>query len=95
MDDEHHVEWTVNEDIAWAENSWPIASATPELREDGNHIVFRGRLSLIEDGAALLDVGGTLILFHLVGPRPPDGADGSWIEVHVGRNNVSLWPYQV
>ncbi|MEU9115201.1 hypothetical protein AB0D04_26305 [Streptomyces sp. NPDC048483] len=95
VDREHYVEWTVNEDIAWARNTWPTASAAAELREDGDHIVFRGRLSLTEDGAAVLEVGGALILFDLAGPAPPDGADGSWVEVRVGRNNVSLWPYQV
>lgn len=90
---EHHVEWTVDEDIVWAENTRLAASAAPELWEDGDRIVFRGRLSLTEDGAALLDVGGTLILFELAGPAPPDDADNSWVEVHVGRDSVSLWPH--
>ncbi|WKX74059.1 hypothetical protein [Streptomyces sp. XD-27] len=92
---EHHVEWTVDEDIVWAENMGLATSAVPELREDGDRIVFRGRLSLTEDGAALVDVGGTLILFELAGPAPPDGADKSWVEVRVGRNSVSLWPYRL
>ncbi|MGW0672000.1 hypothetical protein [Streptomyces sp. NPDC002746] len=90
---EHHVEWTVDEDITWAANTRPAASPTPRLSQDAGRVVFRGRLSLTEDSVAVLDMGGALILFDLAGPRPPDGADGSWIEVHVGRDRVSVWPY--
>ncbi|GLX19731.1 hypothetical protein [Streptomyces lavendulae] len=93
---EHHVEWTVDEDIVWTVNAWPSASAAPELREDGDHIVFRGQLSLFEDGVAALDLGGTPILFDLAepSPPPPEGfADGAWVEVRVARDRVSLWPY--
>ncbi|MGW6980965.1 hypothetical protein ACWGE1_16170 [Streptomyces sp. NPDC054932] len=91
---EHRIEWTVDEDIAWAGNTWPAASPTYGVREDaGEHIVFRGRLSLTEDAAAVLDMGGTSILFGLLGP-PPDDADGTWVEVRAGRSSVSVWPYQ-
>lgn len=90
---EHHVEWTVDEDITWAANTRPAASPTPKLCQDAGRVVFRGRLSLTEESVAVLDMGGALILFDLAGPRPPDGADGSWIEVHVGRGRVSVWPY--
>ncbi|MDK9497653.1 hypothetical protein QEZ40_002596 [Streptomyces katrae] len=92
---EHHVEWTVDEDIVWTVNAWPSATAAPELREDGDHIVFRGQLSLFEDGVAALDLGGTPILFDLAEPSPPpEGfADGAWVEVRVARDRVSLWPY--
>jgi hypothetical protein len=92
---EQHVEWTVDEEIFWARNAGPAASATPELREDGDRIVFRGRLSLTEDGAAVLDVGGALVLFDVAEPSPPDDADGSWIEVQVGRESVSVWPSEL
>lgn len=90
---EHHVEWTVDEGIDWAVNTRPAASATPKLSQEAGRVVFRGRLSLSEDDVAVLDMGGALILFDLAGSRPPDGADGSWIEVHVGRDHVSVWPY--
>ncbi|MFI1648496.1 hypothetical protein ACH4XT_16370 [Streptomyces avidinii] len=92
---QHHIEWTVDEDIAWAGNTCAAAASTSEVREDGSHIVFRGRLSLTEDGAAVLEVGGALILFDLdpAGP-PPDDADGSWVEVHAARSRVSVWPYR-
>ncbi|MET8632703.1 hypothetical protein ABZX69_06990 [Streptomyces sp. NPDC004074] len=92
---EHHVEWTVDEDIAWAGNTRPGAVATSELREDGDRIVFRGQLSLTEDGGAVLDVGGTLILFDLAGPPLPDGVGGSWVEVRVAQEHVTVWPYDV
>ncbi len=92
---EYPVEWSVDEDMVWEGNARPTSSATPELREEDDRIVFRGRLSLTEDGGALLDVGGTLIPFDLAGPPPPDDSDGAWIEVYVGRNSVSLWPYQL
>ncbi|MFE5808970.1 hypothetical protein [Streptomyces sp. NPDC056491] len=89
---EHHIEWTVDEDIAWAGNTRSAASATSGVREEGGHIVFRGRLGLTEDGAAVLDVGGALILFEIAGPPPPDDADGTWVEVRAGRSSVSVWP---
>ncbi|MDF6022454.1 hypothetical protein [Streptomyces sp. JH34] len=97
VDDEHSVEWTavewtIDEDIVWAGNTGPAASSSPKLSEDGDRIVFRGRMTLEEDGAAFLDVGGTLILFDLAEPSPPEGTDGSWVEVRVGRSNVSVWP---
>ncbi|MFB6627121.1 hypothetical protein ACFCWD_23435 [Streptomyces sp. NPDC056374] len=89
---EHHVEWTVDEDIAWAVNTWPSASGVFELREEGDRIVFRGRLSLFEDGGAVLDVGGTQILFDLADPPLPEGVDGSWVEVCAERDRVTVWP---
>ncbi|MFF1648567.1 hypothetical protein [Streptomyces sp. NPDC058240] len=89
---EHQVEWTVDEGIAWAQNTWPAASATPAIREDGDHIVFRGRLGLTGDGMALLDVGGTPLLFELGAPPPPDSAGATWAEVRVGRESVGVWP---
>ncbi|WP_433892227.1 hypothetical protein [Streptomyces sp. CA-111067] len=92
---EHHVEWTVDEDIAWTKNAGPATSATSALWEAGDRIVFRGRLTLTEDGAAILELGGTLILLDLADPPPPDDADGSWIEFHAARDNVSVYPYQL
>ncbi|MFJ8133377.1 hypothetical protein [Streptomyces hydrogenans] len=92
---EHHVEWSVDEDIVWMENARPNTDGVPELREDGDHIVFRGRLSLDEDGGAVLDVGGSVILLDLADPPLPDGVDGSWVEVRVAPDNVTAWSYEV
>ncbi|MEU2392806.1 hypothetical protein [Streptomyces sp. NPDC007369] len=89
---EHHVEWTVDEDLAWAENTRPAAAGPPELREDGDRIVFRGRLDLTGDGGAVLVVGGEPILFDLADPPPPEGVDGSWVEVRAARDRVTVWP---
>lgn len=65
------------------------------MSQDGDRIVFQGRLNLTEDGAAFLDLGGTSILFDVAGPALPDDADGSWIEVRVGQGEVSVWPYRL
>ncbi|MFF3554214.1 hypothetical protein ACFYXL_12450 [Streptomyces tsukubensis] len=92
---EHYVEWTVDEDIVWSENAWPSADGTFELREDADRIVLRGWLSLDEDGVAVLDVGGSVILFDLANPPLPDGVNGSWVEVRVAPVNVTVWPYEV
>ncbi|MFF1801932.1 hypothetical protein [Streptomyces virginiae] len=93
--EEHHVEWTVDEDIVWGTNAGPASSAGPTLSQDGDRIVFRGRLNLTEDGAAFLDLGGTSVLFDVAGPALPDDADGSWIEVRVGQGDVSVCPYRL
>lgn len=92
---EHHVEWTVDEDIAWTGNTWPSPVSTPELRQDGDRIIFRGRLKLTEDDGAVMEVGDALILFDLAEPPPPEGTDGSWAEVHVAQDHVTVWPYDL
>lgn len=91
----HRVEWSVDEDIVWAVNAWPSASGVYELRKDGDCIVLRGQLSLFEDGGAVLDVGGTQILFDLADPPLLEDADGSWVEVRAAQANVTVWPYEV
>lgn len=95
MGREHHVEWTVDEDMTWAGNTMPAAIASSAVGEEGDWIVLRGRLSLTADKAAFLEVGGSQILFDLADPLPPDGADGTWVEVRVRRDSIGLWPYQL
>ncbi|WP_257895388.1 hypothetical protein [Streptomyces anulatus] len=85
----------MDEDIAWMVNAWPSASGISELREYGDRIVFRGQLSLFEDGGAALGVGGTQILFDLGDPPLPEDADGSWVEVRAARDHVIVWPVEV
>lgn len=91
---EHHVEWTVEEDVAWGGNTRPATSFSPGVYEaEGCRIVFRGRLGLTGDGGAVLEVAGTCILFDLVDPPPSTAVDGTWVEISVERSSVSLWPY--
>ncbi|WP_406424216.1 hypothetical protein [Streptomyces sp. NBC_01589] len=90
---EHQAEWTVDENVAWGGNTRPATSASPALGEGGGQVVFRGRLSLTGEGGALLEVADTQILFDLDDPPPPIASDGTWVEVCVERNSVSLWPY--
>ncbi|MFH9613753.1 hypothetical protein ACH4MM_08380 [Streptomyces pratensis] len=59
----------------------------------GYRIVFRGRLGLMGDGGAVLDVAGAHILLDLADPPPSDAVDGTWVEISVERNSVSLWPH--
>ncbi|MFD9416643.1 hypothetical protein ACFWC9_18320 [Streptomyces goshikiensis] len=82
----------MDEDIAWTVNTWRSTSGVPELREDGDHIVFHGQLRLFEDGGAVLDVGGALILFDGADSPLPEGVDGSWVKVRAARDRVSVWP---
>ncbi|MER5628980.1 hypothetical protein [Streptomyces nitrosporeus] len=91
---EHHVEWTVEEDVVWGGNTRPATSFSPGVdEEEGGRIVFRGRLGLAGDGGAMLEVAGTHILFDLADPPPSTAVDGTWVEISVERNTVSLWPY--
>lgn len=89
---EHHVEWTVDADVAWGGNTQPVVSSSPALSEDGDQVVFRGRLSLTVDGGAVLELGDSQILFDLADPPPPVAADGTWVEIRVQRTGVSLYP---
>ncbi|MFD7866448.1 hypothetical protein [Streptomyces sp. NPDC057682] len=91
---EHHVEWTVEEDVAWGGNTRPATSFSPGVdEEEDGRIVFRGRLGLTGDGGAVLEVAGTHILFDLAYPPPSTAVHGTWVEISVQRNSVSLWPY--
>ncbi|MEW2100093.1 hypothetical protein AB0882_28000 [Streptomyces sp. NPDC012485] len=91
---EHHVEWTVEEAVAWGGNTRPATSFSPGVYEaEGCRIVFRGRLGLTGDGGAVLEVAGTCILFDLADPPPSTAVDGTWVEISVERSSVSLWPY--
>ncbi|MFD3658705.1 hypothetical protein [Streptomyces sp. NPDC058620] len=88
------MEWTVEEDVAWGGNTRPAILFSPGVDEvEGGRIVFRGRLGLTGDGGAVLEVAGTHILFDLADPPPSPAVDGTWVEVRVERNSVSLWPY--
>ncbi|MFD5568910.1 hypothetical protein [Streptomyces cadmiisoli] len=89
---EYHVEWTIDEDIAWRQNVKPAVGVGPGLRTGGHCVVLRGQLSPTEDGAALLDLDGTNILLDLADPLPEDVAD-TWVELLVDREKVSLYPY--
>jgi hypothetical protein len=91
----HHVEWTVNEDIAWQVNTWLAFTAAPGLSNEGDQITFRGQLDLTEDGAAFLNMGEVAILFDLADPPPPQDADATWVDVRVARDSVTLWPYHL
>ncbi|MBP2054242.1 hypothetical protein J2Z21_007245 [Streptomyces griseochromogenes] len=92
---EHHVEWTVDDYMTWAGNTKPAASASSAVAEEGDQIILRGRLSLPGDKAAFLEIAGSQILFDLADPLPPDEADGTWVEVRLRPDSVSLWPHQI
>lgn len=49
---------------------------------------------LTEDGAALLDLDGSLVLLDLAA-QLPDGVAGSWVELFVDRDNVALHPFEL
>jgi hypothetical protein len=90
----HHIEWSVDEDVFWGRNTVLAAAAEPGLRQDGDRVVLRGRLYLTADGAAVLELGESQVLFDLASP-PPDDADGAWVEISVATENVAVWPFQL
>ncbi|WP_432104467.1 hypothetical protein [Streptomyces sp. bgisy091] len=91
---EYHVEWTIDEDIVWGRNAKPAAGIGPGLRTGGHCVVLRGRLSVAEDGAALLDLDGTTILLDLADPLP-EGVAGTWVELFIEREKIALYPYEL
>ncbi|MFI5527517.1 hypothetical protein ACIA8O_03070 [Kitasatospora sp. NPDC051853] len=92
---EHHVEWTLDEEIAWGRNAHPAASTTPALRDEDGHVVLRGVLGLDEDGGATLGLAGTHVLLGLPEPAPPADAGGTWAEVRIAREHAEVWPFEV
>ncbi|MFE6056347.1 hypothetical protein ACFQ6N_36860 [Kitasatospora sp. NPDC056446] len=93
-DGPRYVEWTVDESVRWGRNTRPAALPAPGIRQEAALVVLRGRLSLTEDGAAVLELGDTHVLFDLDGPAP-GGIDGTWVEVRVEPDRVSLYPYEL
>jgi hypothetical protein len=91
---ERHVEWTVDEDIVWGRNAKPAAGSGPAIRAGGHCVVLRGRLHPTEDGAAVLDLDGSPILLDLAAPLPDDVA-GTWVELFLARERISLHPYEL
>jgi len=92
-DGHHLIEWTVDDDILWGQNTQPTPRTEPGLRQEGDRVVMRGRLHVTEDGAAYLQMGDSPILFDLASPIPA-GADGAWVEISVEVDSVALYPYQ-
>lgn len=82
---QYHVEWTIDEEIAWGHNARPTSETSPALEHGGHCVIVRGRLTLTTDGAAVLDLDGGQILLDVVG-HIPAVADGSW---------VNLYPYKL
>lgn len=90
----YHVEWTVDEDIAWGRNAGPATGTGPEVRAGVHGVVLQGRLSLEDDGVAVLHLGDANVLLDLAGPLP-GGFVGAWVEVWTGRERIALYPYQL
>ncbi|MGW6413965.1 hypothetical protein [Streptomyces sp. NPDC055055] len=91
---EYHVEWTVDADITWGRNARPALGSGPGVRNGGHCVVLCGRLNLTVDGGAVLDFDGSQILLDLAVPLP-EGVSGTWVELFLEREKISLYPYQL
>jgi hypothetical protein len=89
---QHHVEWSVDEDLEWARNTQQATSVGPALWQEGSRVALRGLLELAEDGCALLEMGDARILFDLAAPSLPKRVGGTWVEVRVAQDSLPLWP---
>ncbi|CAM5678632.1 hypothetical protein SAVIM338S_07259 [Streptomyces avidinii] len=92
-DGHHLIEWTVDDDIHWGQNTHPASRSDPGIWQDGDRPVLRGRLSLTEAGAAHLQMGSWPVLLDVASPIP-GSADGAWVEISVEAGSVALYPYQ-
>ncbi|MGW2330297.1 hypothetical protein ACWC5C_31695 [Streptomyces sp. NPDC001700] len=90
---QHHVEWSVDEDIHWGHNTQSASFTTPALWQEHDHVVLRGRLNLAEGSTAIFEMGDSHILFDLAAPLP-ESAHGTWLEIRVAGDSIALWPYQ-
>ncbi|MFF2659834.1 hypothetical protein ACFVUH_21030 [Kitasatospora sp. NPDC058032] len=86
----HRIEWAVDANLLWGRNTWPAELAEPGVREEAGRVVLRGRLRLTGDGAAVLELGDSQVLFDVGSPPPPDSA---WVEIGVEVDKVELYPY--
>ncbi|MEW2581326.1 hypothetical protein [Streptomyces syringium] len=92
-DGRHLIEWTVDDDIHWGQNTRSAAATEPALRQEDDQVIMNGCLHLTNDGAACLQMGHWTVLFDLASPIP-SGLDGSWVQINVGSESVALHPYQ-
>ncbi|MFJ2174969.1 hypothetical protein ACIOHE_19000 [Streptomyces sp. NPDC087851] len=92
-DGQHLIEWTVDADLHWGQNTRPAAATEPELWQEGDRVIMRGHLHLTDDGAAYLQMGHWSVLFDLTSPIP-SSMDESWVEINVGTESVALHPYR-
>ncbi|GLY74205.1 hypothetical protein [Actinoallomurus iriomotensis] len=90
----HNVEWSVDEDIRWGHNTQPAAIAKPGFWQHGDQVVMRGRVHFTEDGAAVLVMGDSQILFNLAAP-PPESIDRAWVEISAEADKITLWPFRL
>jgi hypothetical protein len=88
---EYDVEWTLEETVTWGRNARPASGTGPGVRPGGHCVVLRGRLSLTEDGAAVLRLDDADIPLDVAGPLPAD-VDGTWVELFVEREKIALRP---
>ncbi|MFF3286490.1 hypothetical protein [Streptomyces sp. NPDC003023] len=88
----YHVEWNVDKELVWGQNAKPAATTGPGIRAGGHCVILQGLLSIEEDGAAILDLGGSLILLDITG-EVPESASGTWVELWVEREAIGLYPY--
>ncbi|MDQ0840806.1 hypothetical protein [Streptomyces sp. V1I6] len=93
-DGQHLVEWTVDEDIHWGQNTHPASPSQPELRQEGDQVIMRGLLHVTEDGAAYLQMGHWSVLFDLASPIRVN-MDNSWVQISARSDSITLYPYQV
>lgn len=92
-DGHHLIEWAIDDDIHWGQNTHSVTCAEPGIRQDGDRLVLRGRFQLTEDGAAYLRMAYWPVLFDVALPIP-GSADGAWVEISVEAGSVALYPYQ-
>ena len=87
----YHVEWTIDEEITWGRNAKPATDSSPRIEPGGHCVVLRGQLHLMEDGGAVLALGDARILLELT-ERLPVGVAGTWVELYLDREKISLYP---
>ncbi|NEB97337.1 hypothetical protein G3I37_16310 [Streptomyces anulatus] len=92
-DGQYLIEWTVDEDIHWGQNTRAASATEPELLQEGDRVIMSGCLHLTDDGAACLQIGHWSVLLDLASPVP-SCMDGSWVRISVGSDSVALHPYQ-
>lgn len=87
----YHVEWTIDEETVWGQNAGPAGQASSAFHQEDHGVTVQGRLELTVDGAAVLDMGGHLILLDVAG-RIPATTHGSWVNLYLRPESIALYP---
>jgi hypothetical protein len=94
----HDVEWELDEEFRWGLNCSPATTEEPHVGQNGREVSFRGQLGLVGTASALalahLELADAVIDLGRI-EALPEGTAGSWVEVCLRPEKITVYPAQI